>query len=386
MRLDGDDFLDENAFMVMATFLDKHPEIGLVYPDYYLVSESGNIISMERRERIKDRNNYLLDLPPHGACTMFRRDILLELGGYSEDITCQDGYDIWLRFLENHKAGNVNLPLFYYRQHPDSLTKNDKKILETRQQIKRKYIEGKGTKDDVNNKDRRLAIVPAREHSNVTSKMALSEIAGLPMIDYTLREAMGANCFNRIVVVSEDDEILQYIDSNYENITSMKRPMELSHRNIRLEGTAELVLNNLKEKENETYDEAMFLYPQAPLKRKEHIIKAIDTQLIFGTDCVIPVCETVSPYYSRSKNGLKRIGSSEVFRLERETIYKGNGAFLLFKTKNLQAGGALTGERVGHIIMLRQCSVNICSKYDFDLAEYLLMNRASDLPTKKGEE
>ena len=47
MRLDGDDFLDENVFMVMVSFLDKHQEISLVYPDYYLVNEKGDILSLE---------------------------------------------------------------------------------------------------------------------------------------------------------------------------------------------------------------------------------------------------------------------------------------------------------------------------------------------------
>ena len=115
----------------------------------------------------------------------------------------------------------------------------------------------------------------------------------------------------------------------------------------------------------------MLLDSQSPLKRSEHFIKAIDTMHIFDTDCVVPLCETVSPYYVRQNNGLKRIGNTEMFRLERKTIYKGNGSLLLSKTKNLQAGSVM-GERIGHIIMLREDSINICSKFDFAVAEFLL--------------
>ena len=374
IRLDGDDFLDENAFLVMVNFLDKHHEIGLVYPDYFLIDENDEIISVESRERINGGDDFLFDLPPHGACTMFRKNLLLELGGYSEDITCQDGYDIWFRFLEYHKADNINLPLFYYRQHPKSLTKNEKKILKTRQEIKRRYIERKREKNDECQQINRIAIIPVRSHSNVTTKMALTKIAGRPMIDYTLREALKADYFNRIVVVSENDEILQYVDKNYKNILTMKRPIEYSRRNTRVEDTIELVLNNLEKNNLEKYDEVMLLYSQSPLKRSEHFIKAIDTMHIFDTDCVISLCETVNPYYVRQKNGLKRIGNREMFRLERKTIYKGNGALLLFKTKNLQAGSVM-GERIGHIIMLSEDSINICSKFDFDVAEFWLNKR-----------
>ena len=34
MRLDADDYLDENALWVLAGHLDRHPEIGLVYPNW----------------------------------------------------------------------------------------------------------------------------------------------------------------------------------------------------------------------------------------------------------------------------------------------------------------------------------------------------------------
>jgi len=374
IRLDGDDFFDENAFLVMVNFLDKHHEISLVYPDYFLVNENDEIISVECREKINGGDDCLLDLPPHGACTMWRKAVLLELGGYSEDITCQDGYDIWFRFLESHKADNINLPLFYYRQHPDSLTKNEKRILKTRQEIKRKYIERKKEKNGDFQQINRIAIIPVRSHSNVTTKMALSKIARRPMIDYTLLEALKADCFNRVVVVSEDEKILQYVDKNYEDILTMKRPIEYSRRNTRIEDTIELVLNNLEKNDLEKFDEVMLLYSQSPLKRSEHFIKAIDTLQIFDTDCVVPLCETMSPYYVRQKNGLERIGNTEMFRLERKTIYKGNGSFLLFKTSNLQTGSVM-GERIGHVIMLREDSINICSKFDFNVAEFLLKKR-----------
>ena len=33
MRLDADDYLDESACLVMAHYLDQHPDIALVYPN-----------------------------------------------------------------------------------------------------------------------------------------------------------------------------------------------------------------------------------------------------------------------------------------------------------------------------------------------------------------
>ena len=139
MRLDADDYLDENALLVLSNILDSKPEVGLVYPDYYVIDEDGGVIEIMRRKKIGEEVE-LLDLPAHGACTMFRKECLLQIKGYEESIECQDGYDVWLRFIQSFKPYNVNVPLFYYRQHPESLTTKRQKILETRKNIKRNFV------------------------------------------------------------------------------------------------------------------------------------------------------------------------------------------------------------------------------------------------------
>jgi CMP-N-acetylneuraminic acid synthetase len=360
--------------------MDDHPEIGLVYPDYYLVDEHDEVISIERREKISSPDWGLLDIPPHGAGTMFRRHILLELGMYSEEISCQDGYDMWIRFIEHYKADNINLPLFYYRQHKDSMTKDNRKILDTRQQIKRKHAEIKRKRLKASN-IKRVAIIPARSYSDVMQRMALQKVAGRPMINYTVDEAIKSDSFTSIVVVSEDDEILKYIKKNYKSVVAIKRPNEFARRNTGIEETVQLVLNTLKQNKGEEYEEGMLLFVESPLRKSKHIMKAIDTLHIFETDNVISLCETNSPYYVRSNKSLKRIGNTEKFRLERKTIYCDNGALCLFKVNNLSKG-SIFGEKTGHIIMLREDSINIRSKFDYDLAEFLLsrQNAAGSSP------
>ena len=40
--------------------------------------------------------------------------------------------------IQKFKITNINKPLFYYRQHSSSLTKNEEKILKTRALLKKK--------------------------------------------------------------------------------------------------------------------------------------------------------------------------------------------------------------------------------------------------------
>ena len=136
MRLDSDDWLDPHALEIMVNILERNKKISLVFPDYYEVDKNGKIIGQVRRHDFKKVK--LLDQPAHGACTMIRKENLLDIGGYDEEFNCQDGYYLWLKFIKKYVVRNVNLPLFYYRQHQNSLTNNSKRILFNRSRIIRK--------------------------------------------------------------------------------------------------------------------------------------------------------------------------------------------------------------------------------------------------------
>ena len=118
---------------IMSNYLEQNHKIGLVFPDYFEVDEAGNIINLVRRHDFKKVK--LLDKPAHGACTMIRKECLEKIGGYSERFDRQDGYYLWVKFIQRYGVMNINLPLFFYRQHNLSLTKNEEKIIKTRSEI-----------------------------------------------------------------------------------------------------------------------------------------------------------------------------------------------------------------------------------------------------------
>ena len=136
IRLDADDYFDKNALEILSSRLEKDDRLGLVFPDYYTIDEVDNIIEMFRRHDFNEVD--LLDQPAHGACSMVRKEFLLAVNGYDESYHCQDGWDLWVRFINKYGVDNVNLPLFFYRQHKNNLTKNVKKLLLTRAQILKK--------------------------------------------------------------------------------------------------------------------------------------------------------------------------------------------------------------------------------------------------------
>lgn len=77
IRLDADDFLDNSVLLVLTSYLDWHPDVGLVYPNYTYVKDRGTPLGIENWKKMGTEAK-LLDLPPHGACTMIRKRIINE--------------------------------------------------------------------------------------------------------------------------------------------------------------------------------------------------------------------------------------------------------------------------------------------------------------------
>ena len=134
MRLDADDWLEAHAVKMMSTYLNYNKDIAAVFPAYHLCDAAGKTTKTIRRsERVifLDPN----DKEPHGACTLIRTNTLREIGGYTESIDCQDGYDFWLKVRNTYKVAALPEVLFHYRQHGKNLTMDLKRIEEARGEL-----------------------------------------------------------------------------------------------------------------------------------------------------------------------------------------------------------------------------------------------------------
>ena len=369
IRLDPDDFFDENTLHILANVLDTKPEVGLVYPDYYHVDPDGNVIELVRRKKIEEEVE-LLDLPAHGAGTMIRRECLLDLQGYAEEFRCQDGYDLWLRFIRSYKPYNVNLPLFYYRQHGESLTGQKKTILDTRRQIEKKLV------DRFHNGERPrvLGIVPAVRNPTSPFSRPLVSLAGQPLLWHTLNEASQSEHLDRVVVSTDDPEVLDYA-GRFSGVSVLQRPEELTSHTSRIEDTVRHALNELRRNEGYEPDAVCILYINTPLRRHYHIDKAIDTMVIFNVDSVISVEQDLSLFYVHRRLGLTPvIDAKRELRIERDALFRETGALFLTRTAVLLEG-RLLGDRIGHITMLPEEGVRINSEFSFWLAQQVFEQR-----------
>jgi CMP-N-acetylneuraminic acid synthetase len=363
MRLDADDFLDENALAILSGSLERNEEVGLVFPDYYVIDESGNLIEVVRRH---DFNNVSLpDQPAHGACTMIRKTCLEELGGYDESHQCQDGYELWIRFIRQYKVQNVNLPLFYYRQHMASLTKDETKILQTRSRILENHATQNGRKLSAH------AVIPVRGEFADPGSLALRPLAGKPLIEWTIDAALAAKRIGHVIVTTPDPHIIDHLDRIYGNrVFVVKRDKRLALYNTYIEDT---ILHTLQMVESKfpSPDVITLLYIESPFRRAEQIDNSIDLLEIFETDTVIGVRPERSIMYRHNGNSLEPMANFGKLRLEREEILKAAGQLCVVRRDYLEKHRQIIGGKIGHIIMDPRASVSVTTKWDWEIAEMI---------------
>ena len=356
IRLDADDIFDENILLVLSNCLDKNEDVALVFPDYYLMDETGVSYSSIRKESLSGNDN-VQDSPPHGACTMMRKSVLDELGGYDESLRAQDGFYIWSRIRGRYGVRNINLPLFYYRQHGTNLSKNSARITLARQEIKKIACE------DISDCDMSMvAVIPCRTNYDFTPSLWKEKVGGVTALEHALRKCSDSKLFTEIVVTADSDEVLEYIEKvDDDRIMFIPRDHKSTFRSTPMTNTLQKVRSIL-----ELSDQAVMLlcYPQAPFTTPATLEEAIYTMLMFDADSVFTAVPIEEPLYRRGVNGMTCINPANFTTSDFNTVFKESRNVFALRVKNLKRG-SITGSK------------SICFPVEND--EQLYINSAQDL-------
>jgi glycosyltransferase involved in cell wall biosynthesis len=367
MRLDADDYLKADALEKMVEVLEANPEIGLVFPDYYLVDKEEHILAEIKRHDF-DKEVSLLDQPAHGACTMIRTEFLRNVGGYDEAYSCQDGYELWIKFVTKYPVANIREPLFFYRQHGENLTTNEERILHTRRTIKRDFINKNALELPVT-----VAIIPVRNTYLSGKLLPFTELGGKTLLDIKIETALESRLIRKVIVTSADAGTGIYVRERYADearVLFIDRPMSLARHNVSLVGTIRHVLA-APELEKEHITATMILPIEFPFLRVEDIEDAINTLVIFKADSVISVRIERSSFYQHHGGGMIPILDQEKFtRLEREALYKHVGGMTLTYAENLEKEGKVLAGKVGHVVVDQATSLGISSLYELEIARF----------------
>lgn len=363
MRLDADDYLDKNALEIMFLALEKKKKLGLVFPDYFTVDENNNILSLIRRHDFTEVT--LLDQPAHGACTMIRKDYLQLVGGYDESYHCQDGWDLWVKLIKNYGVININLPLFFYRQHEENLTKNNARILETRAKILKKNAQNSRAIKNC------IAVIPIRGKKIDRNSLAMKKLGDQLVLDWTIKSALKAKRISNVIVTTPDEEIIEHIKNKYKRrVKTSKRDWQMARFGITVDQTLTNLFNNLPKNLNH-FQSVCVLYIEYPFRDSKFIDMSLDTMDIFETERVISMKPVNKFMYKHSGQTMSPVHSSFYVKQEKNEFFEESGGIYLVRRGSMLRKNH-RDNRIGHVNVDEISGLDINSRFGWNLAKILV--------------
>ena len=225
-----------------------------------------------------------------------------------------------------------------------------------------------------------LGVIPARGGSKGVPGKNLRDVAGKPLIAYTIDAARASRRLTR-VVLSTDDPAIAEAGRAFGVEVPFMRPAALASDDspmlpVLQHAAREMAVRGC------TADAVVLLQPTSPLRRGEHIDAAIDMLASSGADSVVSVVQVPHQFNPASLMRLDgdRLrpladGPLVLQRQHKPPVYARNGpAVLALRTEQL-ARDALYGDDTRALVMTAEESLDIDLLWDFELFEFILSRR-----------
>jgi len=218
-----------------------------------------------------------------------------------------------------------------------------------------------------------LAVIPARGGSKGLPGKNIRDLAGKPLIAWSIEAAQASRWIDRLILSSDDNEIIQVA-----NRCGCEVPFVRSGHIATDEATTvDVVLDALQRCPG--YDWVIILQPTSPLRTSEDIDNCLYECVGQGASVGVSVCDTsVSPYwiFGRNEQGklqtLLPMPEGVTRRQDLPRVYQLNGAVYVADCGWLHANAKFITPQTYAYVMPEGRSIDIDDEADFRLAEQIL--------------
>jgi len=221
-----------------------------------------------------------------------------------------------------------------------------------------------------------VAIIPARGGSKGVPRKNIRDLAGKPLIAYTIEAAKKSGYVDRLIVSTDDEEIAT-ISKSYGVEVPFMRPAELATDEA---PTLSVIQHAVKflEIEGSKIDIVIILQPTSPLRGEMWIEEVVEKLLKTGADSVITVCKMKHhPLWSFTIKGdrlfpFSKEGLTTTKRQDLPEIYAANGAVYAIRRDVLFEQNSAFGRDTRAVVMPYEESVDVDDYFDLFTAEMVL--------------
>ena len=215
-----------------------------------------------------------------------------------------------------------------------------------------------------------LAIIPARGGSKGLPRKNIIDLAGKPLIAWTIEASLNSKYITKTIVSSNDDEILN-ISKQY-NSGILKRKDELSLDITTSEPVVRDVLEALK-KENKEFDYLVLLQPTSPLRDTQNIDDAFAMLFKSESTALISACEIdnkiLKAFKINRKGFIEGISNNKYPFMRRQDLprtYLSNGAIYIIRVDEFLKNNSFFTDKTISYIMDEAKSLDIDSYEDLN--------------------
>lgn len=228
-----------------------------------------------------------------------------------------------------------------------------------------------------------MAVIPARGGSKGLPRKNIRDLCGKPLVAYSILAALEAGIFDKVVVSTDDPEIAE-ISRQYGAEVPFLRPADISGDLVTSDEVIAHAIRYFMDQDIE-FSDVCKLQPTSPLRTATHLWESYSGFKEKNADYMVSVCKCEhTPLWSLTldQNGYMDgfiLGAREGGRQCLPEYYRLNGAIYWAKVEKFLKTVNFCGDRFLAYVMDPECSVDIDSKNDFDLAEFYLKNNTGGM-------
>ena len=227
-----------------------------------------------------------------------------------------------------------------------------------------------------------LGIVTARGGSKSIPRKNVKDLAGKPLIAWTIESAKKSGVLDRVVLTTDDQEIAA-VGRAWGAEVPFMRPRELAEDKTPHLPVMQHAVKWLEENEKYVPDYVMILQPTSPLRQPWHIQESVEIITKTNADSVVsimPIPHHFHPLWAfeESKHGFLRLMATKkpiYTRIHQRQLlpkaYIHNSVIYLFRRRLLfdEKNPNFYGDKVAPYVVDEKYSVNIDSLEEWAIAE-----------------